>query len=281
MLYVSDKLSIKEVENLGYYDFMGYIGVPFFNIGGHASIDRLAEMCRLAPGVKVLEVGCGTGTNACYLAEKYGCIIVGVDIAEHMVAKAAKRADELGLNDRVSFRISDAYDLNFPDASFDAVITVFVSQFLDTAKAYSEFRRVLKPSGRLGINEMYCADAVPPEATAKVNAAVEAFCELTELPFTIRTPSTWSKAFTDAGFTKVTVEQHSNADESPYAENISEIFGGWGKLIATLWRVVVYALRSEKIRKRYVAISSTKKTFLRDKVASKYLGYVLCVGLKK
>jgi ubiquinone/menaquinone biosynthesis C-methylase UbiE len=273
-------LSIEEVEKLGYYDFMGYIGVPYFNVGGHASIDRLAAMCHLAPGVKVLEVGCGTGTNSCYLAEKYGCTIVGIDISEHMVAKATKRAEERGLTDHVSFRVGDAYKLEFPDASFDAVLTIFVSQFLDPTKAYPEFMRVLKQGGRLGVNEMYRADSVPPEATAKVDSAVEEFCELTELPFTLRTPSTWSRAFTDAGFKQVTLEQHSNADEPPYPESVSEIFGGWGKLIATLWRVAVYALRSGKIRKRYVAISRTKKTFLRDNVASKYLGYILCAGEK-
>jgi len=42
-----DDLSIKELEELSYYDFMGYMDVPFFNIGGVGSIDRLAELCEI------------------------------------------------------------------------------------------------------------------------------------------------------------------------------------------------------------------------------------------
>jgi hypothetical protein len=39
-----EHLSIEEIEDLGYYDFMGYMEVPFFNVGGAASIDRLTEV---------------------------------------------------------------------------------------------------------------------------------------------------------------------------------------------------------------------------------------------
>ena len=133
---MSRSLTIQEIECLGYYDFMGYMGVPFFNIGGAASMDRLAELCHVTGNAEVLDVGCGTGGNACYLANKYGCKVVGVDMAEHMVEEARGRADELGLTERVSFKVGDAYGLEFPDDSFDAVVTVFVSQFLDPARAF-------------------------------------------------------------------------------------------------------------------------------------------------
>ena len=144
---MSDSLTLKEIEDLGYYDFMGYMGVPFFNIGGAASMDKLAELCHIKENTRVLEVGCGTGGNACYLANKYGCTVVGVDIAEHMVEYAQRRAAELGLTDRVSFSVGDAYSPDFPDDSFDVVLTVFVSQFLDPARAFPEFLRVLKRGG--------------------------------------------------------------------------------------------------------------------------------------
>ena len=71
MNLMQDSLSIEEVEELGYYDFMGYIQVPFFNIGGVSSIDRLAELCHITVDSKILVVGCGTGGNSCYLAKKY------------------------------------------------------------------------------------------------------------------------------------------------------------------------------------------------------------------
>jgi ubiquinone/menaquinone biosynthesis C-methylase UbiE len=273
-----EHLSIEEIEELGYYDFMGYMEVPFFNIGAAASIDRLAELCNINQESRVLAVGCGTGGNSCYLANRYGCTVVGIDIAEHMVAHANKRAEELGLTDRATFQVGDAYDLQFPDASFDAVITVFVSQFLDPDQAYPGFHRVLTPGGHLGINEMYRADDVPQEALARVEIGEEVFRELTELPFTLRGPSTWREAFQAAGFTDIAIEEYTNISQQSASLSMVEEFGGWGKLAGTLWEMLVIALRSKKMRQRFGKISRGKRVLLRDKVASKYIGYILCAG---
>ncbi len=277
---MSGKLSIGEVEKLSYYDFMGYMGVPFFNFGGVASIDRLAEICGIEDEVRVLEVGSGTGTNACYLAKRYGCTVVGIDISEEMVRQATRRAEEQGLSDKVSFTVGDAYDLRFPDGSFDIVITVFVSQFLDPSKAFPEFGRVLMDGGRLGINEMYRADDVPMEAREHIDNSVKEFCKLTELPFTLRSPTAWGDAFKLAGFADVTVEANPNYTHKPYAMNMVDEFGGWRKLMGTLWSILVYYLRSGTMRRHFTTLSRVKKTLLRDDETSKYVGYALCSGKK-
>jgi len=277
---MTGKLTLKEIEDLGYYDFMGYMGVPFFNTGGFASVDKLAELCHITEHTKILEVGCGTGGNACYLAKRYGCSVVGVDVAEHMVRHAQKRATEMSLNDRVSFRVGDAYGMEFPDENFDAVLTIFVSQFLDPARVFPEFYRVLKDGGYFGVNEMYKADDVTVDALDRVNYGESVLRELTDLPFTIRSPASWGSAFGSAGFSDIFLEQYSNYSQQPYALNIVDEFGGWGKLIGTLWRILVLALRSGKMRERFGRISKAKSVLLRDRVANRYLGYILCVGKK-
>ncbi|MDM7919311.1 MAG: methyltransferase domain-containing protein, partial [Methanosarcina sp.] len=81
-------LSVKEAEALGYYDFMSYLGVPYYHIGGLVSTRKLAELCRVDSTKKVLMVGCGEGFSACYLARKIGCDVVGIDIAELSIEKA-------------------------------------------------------------------------------------------------------------------------------------------------------------------------------------------------
>ena len=83
-------LSLEELEELSYYDFMGYMDVPFFNIRGVGSIDRLAELCEIGKNSKVLVAGCGTSGNSCYLAQTYCCHITGIDIAENMIKKAQR-----------------------------------------------------------------------------------------------------------------------------------------------------------------------------------------------
>jgi ubiquinone/menaquinone biosynthesis C-methylase UbiE len=275
-----EKLEIKEVEKLGYYDFMGYLEVPFFNVGGAASMDRLAELLRLDGDTKVLEVGCGTGGNACYIANKYSCCVTGIDIAEQMVTMAQARAEQLRITDLVTFKMGDAYDLDFPDGSFDVVFTIFVSQFLEPSVAFREFSRVLRNGGRLGINEMYKEEEIPPEAIGRVEEGENVFREITDLPFNIRSDSDWRGHFEKAGFQEITVDKYVNVVRRGDALKMADEFGGWWKITKTIWEMLVLAARSKKIRQRMGLISKGKRILLHDRVASKYLGYILCVGQK-
>ena len=85
--------SLSEIEDLGYYDFMAYLEVPFFNIGGTPSIDELAKRCMIGEDSRVLDVGCGTGGNSAYIAKNYGRHVTGIDISELMIEKARMRAE--------------------------------------------------------------------------------------------------------------------------------------------------------------------------------------------
>ena len=273
------KLPIEEIEKLGYYDFMGYLEVPFFNIGGINSIDRLAEMIDLKEGDRVLEVGCGTGGNACYLANKYGCTITGIDISEQMIKEARIRAKELGVKN-VSFQLGDAYNLDFPEESFEVVLTIFVSQFLDPSKAYPEFNRVLVHGGRIGINEMYKESEIPKEISARVDEGEKIFREMTELPFSMRSDTEWRNSFTDAGFTGIKMTKFTNVARSGAAWTMVDELGGWWKIIKTIWEMLVLMMKSKRIRQRVKLIGKGKGILVNDPVNSKYIGYILCVGYK-
>ena len=275
-----DDLSLEELEELSYYDFMGYMDVPFFNIGGVGSIDRLTELCKIKENSKVVVVGCGTGGNSCYLAQTHGCHITGIDIAEHMIQKAQLRAEELNLTDRVTFQLGDAYHLQFPSDSFDVVLTVFVSQFLDKQRAFPEFVRVMKNGGCLGINEMYKADEIPHEATNNVREGEQVFQELTELPFTLNSPMEWRQVFETATLINIVVEEYPSFKQRGISLKIVKEFGGWEKMIKTLGQMLLLAAKSKKIRSRFGKISKGKRLLLRDKVATKYIGYILVVGKK-
>ena len=272
--------SLEELEELSYYDFMGYMDVPFFNIGGVGSIDRLAELCEIREKSKVLVVGCGTGGNSCHLAQTYGCHITGIDVAEHMIQKAQLRAEELNLTDRVIFQLGDAYHLQFPSDSFDVVLTVFVSQFLDKQRAFPEFVRVMKNGGHLGINEMYKADEIPHEATNNVREGEQVFQELTELPFTLNSLMEWRQVFETATLINIVVEEYPNFKQQGTSLKIVKEFGGWRKMGKTLGQMLLLAAKSKKIRSRFGKISKGKRLLLRDKVATKYIGYILVVGRK-
>ena len=93
----------------------------------------------------VLEVGVGTGKNLKYYPED--CSVLGIDNSEGMLKKARNRAE--GMNN-VTLLLMDAEHLEFPDNSFDYVITTFVlCSIPDPVKALKEMHRVLKPNGEM------------------------------------------------------------------------------------------------------------------------------------
>ncbi len=94
---------------------------------------------------KVLEVGVGTGRNLKYYPA--GCSVIGIDNSAGMLEKARKKASSMK---NITLYLMDAEHLDFPDNSFDYVVTTFVlCSIPDPVKALEEMRRILKPSGKL------------------------------------------------------------------------------------------------------------------------------------
>ncbi len=115
--------------------------------------DRLASLLPLlgaGPGGLVLDVGCGSGNWSLALA-RAGYRVRGVDLSPEMIARAWEAAREFGVaEDAASFGVGDAERLDFPDDTFDALICFNVLDFTPRpGLALTEFRRVLKPGGRL------------------------------------------------------------------------------------------------------------------------------------
>ncbi len=126
-----------------------------FHPGGTKLTHEIAERLHLGPASRVLDAATGRGTSALYVAEMFGCEVVGVDLSEHNITLARQEAATRGLDTRVRFELSDAESLSFPECTFDAVLCECAfCTFPDKTAAAGEFYRVLRPGGCVGISDL-------------------------------------------------------------------------------------------------------------------------------
>jgi len=143
--------------------------------------DVLARKLDLPPDAVVLDAGCGMGDVARTMATKYELKVTAIDILEFNLTEARRRSDVAGLGDRTKFLWGDYHDLDFPDESFDGVYTM--ETFVHAAnpeKVLTEFRRVLKPGGRLVMFEY--SRTPERELSREANDALRLVCDQAAMP---------------------------------------------------------------------------------------------------
>lgn len=153
---LTDSAGLKQCcANVYGSDAAKYLLGDSFHPGGLRLTGELASLLSLKPAATVLDVASGKGTSAFFLAERFGCRVIGIDLSEQNVLEANSLATARNLSGRVEFRLADAEALPFGDEVFEAVLCECAfCTFPDKQTAASEFARVLKPGGRAGISDI-------------------------------------------------------------------------------------------------------------------------------
>ncbi len=121
--------------------------------------DRLCAKLRLAPGMRVLEIGCGWGGFAIHAAANYGVRVTAITISEAQYQKALERVRAAGMEDRVEVQLQDYRAVR---GQFDAIVSIEMLEAVGHAflRAYfAQCHRLLKPEGRVGLQVIICPDS--------------------------------------------------------------------------------------------------------------------------
>ncbi len=130
--------------------------VDEFHIRGRTATEELARWANIGATHEVLDVGCGLGGTARYLATTTGCKVFGVDLTEEYCRVAEMLSARVGLEGRTQFRQGSALALRFEDGRFDVVWTEHVQMNIEDKSAfYGELKRVLKPGGELAFHDIF------------------------------------------------------------------------------------------------------------------------------
>src|SRR5258708_12124814 len=103
-------------------DFAKLLLGDSFHPGGVKLTERLGTLLGLSPQSRVLDIASGQGTSALFLAERFGCEVLGIDYSRQNVEQANAAAAEKGMAKRASFREGDAHRFPAPASPFPPTI---------------------------------------------------------------------------------------------------------------------------------------------------------------
>ena len=133
-----------------------------FHTRGKESTIEIANLAQLQSHHNVLDVGCGLGGSARYIANEFGCSVMGVDLTDEYIDVANQLTEFVNLSDKVSFKQANALELPFSSDNFDVVWTEHTQMNIsDKGKFYGELSRVLKPKGRLVFHDIFGTNNAP------------------------------------------------------------------------------------------------------------------------
>jgi len=246
--------------------------LSFWDYFGRKTIDRL----HLHRGAHVLDVACGSGASAIPAAQAVGPAgeVVGVDLAENLLALAKAKAKRSGL-ENISFEAGDMRTLRFPNGSFDAVICVFGIFFVpDMAGVIRELWRLVRARGRLAVTT-WGQDVFEPANSAFWESIARVRPDL------YKTFNPWDRISTPAGLKDILSEAGVTESQVKGENRIHSLQGPddwWTIICGTGYRGTIEQLTDPELEK----VRTENTRFIRERgITTLQTNVLYAVAIKK
>jgi ubiquinone/menaquinone biosynthesis C-methylase UbiE len=178
-------------------------GEGYMAPGGDGNVAKIAEGIDLQDK-RVLEIGCGIGGPAFFLARNYGANVVGTDLEPRLLELARQRAKKYGLEAKTDFQLVEPGPLGFPDESFDFVMSSGAfTQIGYKVEMFKDVLRVLKPGGVFSCYEWM-------KGEGDYSEDMHYWFKLEGLTYALETPERYEELLSATGFVDVLVEERSD-----------------------------------------------------------------------
>ena len=180
----------------------------------------LATAADLRPAARIVDLGCGTGAQACWLARRYSAAsVIGVSTSAVGVAMARQRSEDAGVADVVSFDCGNALDSGLPEATFDVVWLLESSQYLGPRpQLLRECARLLVPGGRVALCDVVLKRPLQLRDVRRLNRELDVLRD-TFGEAVLATPEEYRQAVRMAGLELIR--------ECDLTERVLPTFGCW------------------------------------------------------
>ena len=217
---------------------------PFLDRWYGEATRHMLDLARIERGQRVLDIAAGAGEPAVSAAQRVGPrgYVLATDISEGIVELARQVALERG-HAHIETRVMDGEKLDLPDASFDAVICRLGLMYMPhPVTALREWRRVLKPGGRVAVVVFSTPDRNPwgavPASIIRSRAQLPPPVPGQPGPFSLGAPGVLDGIFREAGFAAPEIQAvpapHRTANAAEYIRVTREAFGGFNAMMGRL-----------------------------------------------